>query len=354
MRILQICAYAAPYGGNFLKSLKALANEVAKENYETIFCFPEVNKKLAWCKQLEAEYKVYYVPLAHARIIPKTYITLKRIFRENPDIVFAHSHFELYDTPLVLTAPKNVKIFWHLHDAVGTYLHGFYKYVWKIHYSWFSKRAILLSVSEKHKRIVIKLGFNPNNAYYEPNAIDTERVKQVSAGRETATDFLIFGWDYYRKGVDLAEKAIEKVIGSATLGIIRSSDVNINKQQKEKVVEMEPSPDINAIFSSTKCFLHISRAEGLSYALMEAIYSGLPVIVSDIEENMVVRDFPTVIMVRNENIDDITSAMCSLLSSGFVLDANKIVESRRRIEETYSIQAWAKRIFNVYKTIVAH
>lgn len=82
MKILHICAYAAPYGGNFLKSLLFLDKEVQKKGYETVFCFPEKNKDLDWCKQLEVTYKVYYVPLAHARILLKTYLVLKRILRK--------------------------------------------------------------------------------------------------------------------------------------------------------------------------------------------------------------------------------------------------------------------------------
>lgn len=351
MKILQICAYAAPYGGNFIKSLIALSCEAAKENIQTIYCFPELSKELEWCKILSKSYKVYYVPLAHARVHPKTYLILKRIFRENPDIVYAHSHFELYDTPLALVAPKRVKIFWHLHDAMGTYLHGIHKYIWKIHYSWFSKRAILLSVSKKHMKVVSNLGFNAKNAYYEPNAIDTERIKRVVANRKTTNDFLIFGWDYYRKGVDLAKAAVAIVKNNTTLGIVGLSKSKNEVFNGYTYNEIKSSPDINSIYASTKCFLHLSRGEGLSYALLEAIYSGLPVIVSDIEENLIASDFPTTIMVRNEEVSDIVNAMKLLQKTNYKMFDGAIIQSRNIIEQSYSIKSWAKRILSDYKCL---
>lgn len=55
--------------------------------------------------------------MARARILPKTYLLIKQIYNEN-DIDIVHSHFELYDIPVTIMAPKKVKVFWHLHDAI--------------------------------------------------------------------------------------------------------------------------------------------------------------------------------------------------------------------------------------------
>ena len=351
MKILQVCAYSAPYPGNFMKSLFALEKEAKNNGYSTVYCFPEKNKELDWCVELEKTNKVYYLPLRHARVLPKTYLQLIKIFKENPDICYAHSHFELYDNPLIITAPQNVKIFWHLHDAIGNYLHGVYKYVWKLHYSLFSKRAFLLSVSEKHKRVVVDLGFRESRAYYIPNAIDTERVLEVLPDRDKKYDFIIFGWDYFRKGVDLAISAVGDSSSELTLGIVGGNITNLNDTQKKYIHNVKPSTDINQVFSSTKCFLHISRAEGLSYALLEALYSGLPVIVSDIEENLIAQEFPTAIMVKSEDVDEIREAMLRLVNNDFQLTSQDVQKTRSLIEEHYSINLWAKKIFNAYKTL---
>ena len=348
MKILQVCAYSAPYLGNFMKSLFALENEAKASGYTTIYCFPEKNKNIDWCQELEKTNKVYYLPLRNARILPKTYYILYKIFKENPDICYAHSHFELYDNPLTIVAPRTVKLFWHLHDALGNNLKGIYKYVWRLHYSLFNRRPYLLSVSEKHMRVAIQLGFKESRAFYMPNAIDTNRIRQVNYNKECKYDFLMFGWLYFLKGVDLAISAVQK--SEYKLGVV-GGHVDVVRENGGLCIEnVSPSNNINEIYSLAKCFLHISRAEGLSYALLEALYSGLPVIVSDIEENLFAKEFPTAFMVKSENVSDIRNAMDHLSEIHFNLSPSAVQETRNIIETKYSIDLWAKQILTVYQT----
>ena len=346
-KILQICAYAAPYPGNFIASLLALEKKAMNAGYETIYCFPYTAKSTDWCEALSRQSKVILLPLSKARINPKTYFLLHKIFIQNPDIEIAHSHFELYDIPLVVTAPKNIRIFWHVHDAIGNYLHGLYKVVWKIHYGWFSRKAMVLSVSEKHLEVVKRLGVKDNRIIYVPNAIETQRIKQVNADRKTDTDLLIMGWDYYRKGVDLAVNAVSQMGINCSLGIIGLPYCSVSGSHSN-IINITPSNDINLLFSSTKCFLHISRAEGLSYALLEAIYAGLPVIVSDIKENLIAKEFPTAIIVRSESVEDIKLAIQLLKSKNYVIPKQDVEASRKIIESKYSIEVWVKRILELY------
>lgn len=108
MKILQICAYAAPYEGNFMKSLYALEERMAKLGYETIYAFPVHAEEHRWCRELAQSHQVYFLPVSKAALNPKVYKTLYHIFKVNPDVTIAHSHFECYDVPLNIAAsPKN-------------------------------------------------------------------------------------------------------------------------------------------------------------------------------------------------------------------------------------------------------
>lgn len=350
MKIVQVCAYAAPYEGNFIKSLKELEYVVRKDGYDTIYCFPETAKGLSWCIDLAKNHIVYFLPLARARIKFKTYVLLKLLFKKYPDIRIIHSHFELYDVPVSLVAPSHVKVFWHLHDAIGSYLHGVKKYIWKMHYSFFVKRVILLSVSEMHKQVVISLGFPKEQAYYIPNAIDITRINQVCKYRNCEFDYIILGWDYFRKGVDLAQKSLIELRNNSSLGIIGGKEdeiVNL-KDSSYSYSIINTSNDINSIYAKGKCFLHISRAEGLSYALLEALYAGLPVIVSDIAENGFAKIFPTAYFVKNEDIVSIFKVMSVLSRNEFRIDESDINKTRSLIEEKYSLRTWANNIYDYY------
>ncbi|NLT14592.1 MAG: glycosyltransferase family 4 protein [Clostridiales bacterium] len=352
MKVLQVCAYAPPYEGNFIKSLKALGKKLAEDGYEMIYALPDSARDITWCRALAQETAVYFLPLSKARIRMKTYRMLRWIYRENPDIAIIHSHFELYDIPVTMTAPKHVMVFWHLHDAISNYADFKNRMICKIQYRYLHKSSILLSVSQKHMAYVLRLGFPAGQARYVPNGLDTDRILMVTSPYAARPyDFLIFGWDFERKGVDLGIRAMELLPGNVCMGVV--GDANTPRRitelhhNAEGVEVLEPVADINGLYEKSKCFLHISRAEGLSYALLEAVYAGLPVICSDIEENRFAERFPTVHMVRNKNVEDIRDAMQLRLQAD-ACSSEQIMQSRQLIEEEYSISRWVKDMLDCY------
>ena len=352
MTILQVCAYAAPYEGNFIKSLKALGEALLQKNIKMIYAFPETCKSIEWCKKLENQTSVYYLPLAKARIKPATYLGLKKIYDEHCDISVIHSHFELYDVPVVVTAPKGTKVFWHLHDAIQEYTALRYRIEHKIQYGAFHKNAIILSVSEKHRDYAISKGFPKENTRFVPNGLNLDRIKFVNRNEKKEFDFLMFGWEIERKGVDLCLEAVKQLGTELNVGI-----VGIDKTRKEIInrygfvsgVEViDPVDDINDLYEKSRCFLHISRAEGLSYALLEVIYAGMPVICSDISENSFASKFPTVSMVKNESVADITKAMKKQLANP-IPNIKDVELSRKMIVDEYSVSCWVENILYHYE-----
>lgn len=350
MTILQVCAYAAPYEGNFIKSLQALRKELIKHNIRMVYAFPENARNIDWVCKLAQETDVYFLPLKKARIRLKTYRKLREIYNKYPDLAAIHSHFELYDVPVVLTAPQNVKVFWHLHDALEIYNSFRNRMVHKIQYGMLHKNATLLSVSEKHMNYVMSCGFPQQNAYFVPNGLDTDRIKCVESN-DPKYDFLIFGWEFERKGVDLCISAIKQSQLKCRVAIVGSE--NTEKMIAERygsvpqVQVIEPEKDINKLYAATKCFLHISRAEGLSYALLEAVYAGLPVICSDISENLFAQQFSTVRMVKSEDVHSIANAMNEEISRKRI-NRETVEAARIVIEKNYSVACWVRNMLKWY------
>ena len=352
MTILQVCAYAAPYEGNFIASLKALAEKAEKKGHKTIYAFPETAREKDWCKALAQKTDVYFLPLAKARIKPTTYTKLKKIYKAHPDLEIVHCHFELYDIPVVVTAKKRMKVFWHLHDAIGNMQDGHNRLMHKIQYKWLHKKATLLSVSEKHKDYTIGLGFPKEQAFYVPNGLNTDAIKKVdTAYEDRLNDFLMFGWLYEVKGVDLCVKAHQALDNKYRVAIVGKNDTaDLIRAEFGEVKNLEilsPVTDVNILYKEAKCFLHISRAEGLSYALLEAIYAGLPIVCSNIKENMFAKVFPTVTMVETENIQSIAEGMSRVMEKGAPAE-EEIAQARRIIDEQYSIACWTNTILKYY------
>ena len=349
MKILQACAYAAPYEGNFMKSLYALEMHMNKCGYETIYALPETIKHNKWVQELTARCKVYFLPVKKARIHPKTYFEFLRIFRENKDIKIAHSHFELYDIPITITSPRSVKLFWHLHDPISD---SYYKdnilrkSLVKFQYSVLGKKATLISCSQKHGNFVIGLGFPDKNLVYVPNGLDINRIRN-SFGNNKSADFLMYCWDFHRKGGDLAIKAADRLTDNG----FKFQLVFVPKAldyERGYIVNQNPVKDVNLLYQNSKVFLHLSRSEGLSYALLEAIYAGLIVICSRIPENLPVEKCPTVHFVESENVDQIYLEMKHLLENNFEISKEDIDFSREYIYKNFSIDNWCDKIMKIY------
>ena len=187
MTVLQVCAFGAEYPGNFIASLEALECELNKFGIITIYAFIERARDKYWCKEIQKRTTVYFLPEAKARILPKTYSIFKRIYKEN-DITVVHSHFELFDIPATVCAPKNTKVFWHLHDPL-TEIKGLRGLLWKLQYGFFSKRAFLLSIAENYNEFAVRLGFKRENTAIILNAIQLNRIDTTRINEEKEFDF---------------------------------------------------------------------------------------------------------------------------------------------------------------------
>lgn len=352
MTVLQVCAFAAPNPGNFIATLTHLEQELQKKGIRTIYAFADGAEGKAWCQEIQKRTKVYFLPTAKARILPKTYQIFKKIYKEN-NISITHSHFELYDIPATVTAPKGVKIFWHLHDAIKMNYQKApisRRLLTKTQYGVFGKRAVMLSVSEEHAEFANSLGFPKDQTHYLPNGVNTARI-HPTALHKPEHSFLMFGWEVKRKGVDLVVEAASRLTQPCRITIIGQEQCKnyLNEVSHADTIRFSaPVDNINELYQTTKCFLHVSRAEGLSYALLEVIYAGIPVICSDIPENRFAKVFKNVIFVPNEDSNAIAAAMDRIAAGPDTIAEEDVSFNRKLIEEAYSLHAWTTKTMHFY------
>lgn len=355
MTVLQVCAYAADYPGNFIASLEALERKLKEKNIDTIYAFVERARDKSWCREIQDRTKVYFLPEAKARILPKTYRVFRRIYQEN-QIDIVHSHFELYDIPATVTAPKKTKVFWHLHDPINPGS-GLRSILWKLQYGVVSKRATLLSVADYYCKMVIGMGFPASQTAVILNSIDLGRIKEENRATDKTYDFLTFGWDFFRKGDDLIIKAGTRL---AREGYRFQLLLNGNEktwpvleeylagEHPAWLVKGEPVTDVNKLFADAKVFIQASRRETFSYAVCEAAYAGLPVLSSDIAGLEWAHALPSVAFFENENEVQLYQLMRDALEGKTCPDSS-IAASRQIISEEYSLDSWAKKVIEQYQ-----
>jgi glycosyltransferase involved in cell wall biosynthesis len=354
MTVLQVCAYGAPYPGNFIASLETLEKALADRGIQTIYAFVGRAANAQWCKQIQKRTKVYFLPEAKARILPQTYQAFRKIYKETSvDIV--HSHFELYDIPATVTAPSSTKIFWHLHDPLKHHK-GLRGLLWKVQYGVVGKRATLLSVAEKYRDFVVSLGFPKEQTHLLLNSIQLERIRPHQSSNQPCFRFLTFGWDFTRKGDDVILAACDRLEAE---GYDFRFLLNGNHQtwpqldahlQGRKPVYLEtgdPVDDINELFDISDVFIQASRSETFSYSVCEAAYSGLPVISSDIPGLEWAHTIPTIDLFESENVYQLYLLMKKFLD-GAVVSPQDISTSRHIIEQHYSLQVWVNNVIQHY------
>jgi glycosyltransferase involved in cell wall biosynthesis len=179
----------------------------------------------------------------------------------------------------------------------------------------------------------------------------------VEPERETAYDFLTFGWDFHRKGGDLILDAcalLEKEGYSFRLLFNGNGHTwpklteHLGGPDPEWLVRGDPVENINELFDASRVFIQASRRETFSYAVCEAAYAALPVISTDIAGLEWTHELPTVDFVPSENVDALYEAMKQYLD-GKKFSREQYDRSRAVIAEKYSTQEWTRKIMEHYK-----
>lgn len=373
-KIIYFAQYAAPYPGNFIRSLISLADTL-KQNYNSdiFFVFPESAKKTAWIESFSTNYTTFYTSDDVENSSDMICQIIKKII---PNIV--HTHFDGYDIPVTKVVREiciekmiNISIVWHLHDHFSfqkNILKKFYQYYcFYRHYTHFGKYASVVSVSSESLRFLRQFSINKQfiKSIIIPNGVDLERLKPYkdysSSLDSNSFTFLAFGGRNDSKRIDLLIKAgfilqeykydNFKIIitkGTDTIKIVNDI-VGNNYPSWLKIL---PQSDIIVdLFAKADCFVSTSVAETFSYAIAEASIYGLPVIQSDIEGTLWNASNPSTFLFKNLNVFDLVDKMKDVMS----LSIDKIKEycliTRKNNIEKYTIEAWTKKIIKFYEEL---
>lgn len=354
MTVLQVCAYGADYPGNFIASLEVLEKLLNEKGIRTIYAFIDRAADKVWCQSICRRTKVYFLPEAKARILPRTYQIMRKIYAEN-DVDIVHSHFELYDIPTTVMAPKNTKIFWHLHDPISMG-HGLRGALWRFQYGIIGRKAKLLSVADYYRKTAVEMGFPEKQTEIVLNAINLNRVRQQDNRKSKIYDFLTFGWDFARKGDDLILQACDRLEQDGyTFCLLLNGNEHTWPKLEQYLDGRKPSylergnpvSDINLLFDVSGVFIQASRKETFSYAVCEAAYAGLPVISSDIAGLEWAHALPTVTFFPNEDVQALYEAMREFLDGKSISEQERYI-SQKHIEDTLSLEVWAKHVIEHY------
>jgi glycosyltransferase involved in cell wall biosynthesis len=204
-----------------------------------------------------------------------------------------------------------------------------------------------------------------------PNAVDTARFPMVTPEERAAAReelgispqsrvLLHLGWDWHRKGGDLFLGAVRLVsnglspVVALTVGGGAEARLLADRLGLADVVRvLDPTPRITELYAASDVFVTPSRAEGMPYAIAEALARGTPVVASDIPGQRAIVDGLGACRLTRLEESSVADGLLSLLDRTPLEVAAQAREARAAIVEKMDLQPWTERLMELYERLLA-
>ena len=370
--VLHLTDYGAPYEGNFVSSLRALEAKLLAEGRAMAYVFPPRAAKQLWAQEM-AQSKPNVTVLQPGGFF--SYMRqVRRLLKDTKSGVL-HVHFIHYREKIASllaarTCGHRVKLVVHLHNHLNL-PKSFLRALPQKLYLAQAERFICCSASVADR--LIKDGIPAQKVVVAENAIAFERLDAFTPLTHTelglpegAKTALIFGFDFYRKGVDLAVEAVRKLRQeqgtNAALAVVLSSrkeeaERNILRQLgleslPDWVRLLPPRSDVGSYYRFADVFLSPSREEGFCYALVEAAYCKVPVVASAIDAQKDLH-LPEQAFCAPGDAASLAAAVQRQLDLRSEQGFEQVLEeAKQRVVQAYSLSAWADAVALAYRDLL--
>lgn len=340
-KILIITDYAAPYEGNFIESLKALHKKLKDNANEIVYLFsPKAKDKNCVSGLQKLGYKVYF---GSESVKDNIKIIRKAIKQEK--ITMLYTHFCSLKTQLQVKLVR----FFNPKLKLISHFHNHYKYEGRFP----RKQLQFISYNGDlniacSKSVMGSIPYSNKKTVYIDNCINFERLNNYRdvniEGLDNKFVILMFGFDYYRKGVDIAIKALKR-INNPNIVLAISLSKN-RKTVEENIIKdfgtipkfvkfLDPIDDIATYYNKADVFLSASREEGLCYSVIEAAYCKTKIVVSNISG--VLTNIPGEFLFESEDYLALSNIIAKIYKGNV---EEKKVEAYMFVKDNYSIEKW--------------
>jgi glycosyltransferase involved in cell wall biosynthesis len=361
--VLHIMNYAAAYRGNFIESLEYLNDK--KQDVNNYYMFMEEAKKgkaYSWISEMEKQGRPVYFFSGNMR---QDITTIIGLIKKN-NISLIHSHFiSMKQFLSIYIAVKfvHIPIVMHMHNHSQQVKNLIKKKLRRFLYA----KCIMIACSKsvydsierdypRNKKFAVDNGVNFNRL----DLYETLPNSYYGLGNDSIK-FLTFGFDFYRKGVDLSLKALKELKAQGykvTLLISLSTNFDEVNNEIVKIVGEMPNwvkviparNDVATLYNFADIFLSPSREEGLPYSVIEAAYSRCNIVLSDISAQRNLK-IPYAYWFNSEDIEDFKEKILMAIQCHDEKVRN-MDYVKQNITESYALKSWADEIIKIYDLII--
>ncbi len=368
LRIVHLADYGGPYAGSFIPMLAATAREAAARGHKMTIWFSGVARGRPWLSDLHGLTEIRWLDDSRGPVASTgpTLHALRRDLADDRGPLILHTHFSKFDIPAALMRldRRRPAVFWHEHSRLTDTPAAKWRNLMR--YRVFAPLVYAILCVNPTIREGLLVRKAPAGKLRDfPNAIDLRRFPTLtppmrSAARrllgipESARVALHFGWDWHRKGGDLLLAAAD-LLGSEPAVVVltvlgdQPTAVELGLGGHPVIRAVKSRTDVQAFYAAADVFLSPSRGEGMPYAVLEALASGLPVIASDLPvHRTLLTGLPAGRTVPLQPAA-IAGAIASLLSLNESERAAHASMARERVEATYALDSWARRLIDLYE-----
>lgn len=357
MNVLLISNYAAPYRGNFIPALETI--EKHYKAGEVFYLFPQDAARHAWMQEFREQHKVWLAPrqIFSKHIQWSLLYDLRKRVKDN-HITLVHTHFiEGNINMYLLRCLTGVRFVANLHNhyIVSGRLGAVRKWLFK------HTNDKVIGDSPSVTESAYSIGVARERVVTILNSIQFSRLDNstpVGLPREGRQVVLMFGFPWYRKGVDVVAKAVRALNVGGTkvlLAIAQSGGVEQTKEGiqqaigevPEWVVFLPPTDRLADYYDAADVFVSAGREEGLSYSPIEAGYCSCGVLCSNIGGNPL--DIPQTGIYDKEDVEGLIRCLQQELSLTADEKAERNCLQRNYVLSHYNVEDWAEEVIKTYE-----
>lgn len=358
MKCAIVSSFMGPYYSNYVASMIALEKAMQNHGHKTFYIFPKQIENYGWVKKLKAVNKnLFFIDYAPWKF--SNFKQLRAILKkENTELIY--TRMGGWDVTARFAMPFS-PVVWHIDMGINLtsrikWIKNWIKYkilaLWNTHLIEVSAPAAdaLNILSPRFPCVAI------------PNAIDISRLRIRNGTREGASsvkNLLIFAYSPINKGLDITLDSLEKLNeGEIKFHLLISAQKHTYEYMANRYQELPswvtlipPTDDVAMLYSQADAMLIPSLSEGFSYCLAEAIYTGLPVICSDIPGNQWAHEFKKAFFFAKGNAAGLGRAIEEFARNTITCEEQKA--NRALLVEKYSLNVWTEKVVAFIESIRA-
>ena len=350
-RVLHICDYAAQYRGNFIDSLESL--ETYHDNVENFFLFPSRARGTAsqkWIDELnQSKTKAY---IQEAGFFKNIALLSKILKKHKINRIVRHFSDPKIDIIIKLLF-KGEHVVRFFHCTCPCQKNPIKR--WVIEFLWSKNKLVGVSDAIANE---IRVAHPKFSAFSIVNAIHFERLDQRDKmEKPEGVSLLIMGWDYMRKGVDLAIKAAKplqekynitlQIVGGKNEDKIKELAHSILGEDAAWIRYLPPTNNIGTYYWANDIFLSPSRQEAFGYANIEAVYCENSIVLSRVDGQGEL-DIDGAYWFASDDVaafgEQLEKAILELNSDA--KNAQRL-NAKEQVKDTYSLKEWSNKLVSI-------